>query len=191
MQDQPTIAAAIDQVAPRLRQARERKGVSLADLRRATGISTSTLSRLESGQRRPSLELLLPITAALDLRLDDIVSAPRIVDPPPPTTKDDGRVLVPLTRHHTEPRAFKMTIPAADSEPRTRTHPGHEWLYVLHGRLRVVLGSLDVVLGPGEAAEFDCRTPHWFGSTGTGPVEVLSVFGRHGQRIQLRARTTR
>ncbi|MEJ2854921.1 MULTISPECIES: helix-turn-helix domain-containing protein [unclassified Saccharothrix] len=191
MQDLPTIAAAIDQVAPRLREARTRKGVSLADLRRATGISTSTLSRLESGLRRPSLELLLPVTAALGIRLDDVVSAPRVVDPPPATTRDDGRVLIPLTRHHTEPRAHKMTIPARDLEPRLRTHPGHEWLYVLHGRLRVVLGSLDAVLGPGEAAEFDCRTPHWFGAAGSGPVEVLSVFGGQGQRIHLRTRTTR
>ncbi|NUT93172.1 MAG: helix-turn-helix transcriptional regulator [Saccharothrix sp.] len=186
MRDQPTIAAAVDQIAPRLRRARRNRGVSLADLRRATGISTSTLSRLESGHRRPSLELLIPVTAALGLRLDDVVSAPRVVDPPWSTAKGDGRLLMPLTRHHTEHRAHKMTIPAEDRDPRPRTHPGHEWLYVLHGRLRVVLGSLDVVLGPGEAAEFDCRTPHWFGATGSGPVEVLSVFGGRGPRLRLR-----
>ncbi|XVV05043.1 helix-turn-helix domain-containing protein [Actinosynnema sp. CA-248983] len=187
MPDQPTVAAAIDQIAPRLRRARTRKGVTLARLGRATGISTSTLSRLESGQRKPSLELLLPITAALGLRLDDIVSAPRIVDPPPTAAALDGRVLVPLTRHQSEPRAHKMTIPARDDEPRLRTHPGHEWLYVLRGRLRVVLGALDVVLGPGEAADFDCRTPHWFGAAGRGDVEVLSLFGRHPVRVRARS----
>lgn len=188
MQDQPTIAAAIDRIAPRLRRARARKGVTLAELARATGISTSTLSRLESGQRKPSLELLLPITAALGVRLDDIVSAPRIVDPLPSAPPVDGRVLVPLTRHQGEPRAYKMTIPARDDEPRLRAHPGHEWLYVLHGRLRVVLGSLDVELGPGEAAEFDCRTPHWFGAAGRGSVEVLSLFGRRAVRVRARTR---
>jgi transcriptional regulator with XRE-family HTH domain len=193
MEDQPAVAAAIDQIAPRLRRAREKKGVTLAALSRTTGVSTSTLSRVESGQRRPSLELLLPITAALGLGLDEIVSAPRILDPRVPQTsaRVDGRVLVPLSRHQGEPRAYKMTIPARDKEPQLRTHAGYEWLYVLRGRLRVMLGDQDVVLGPGEAAEFDCQTPHWFGATGRGNVEVLSLFGRHGERIHVRARTTR
>ncbi|WP_117210558.1 helix-turn-helix domain-containing protein [Allorhizocola rhizosphaerae] len=193
MEDQPAVAAAIDQIAPRLRRAREKKGVTLAELSRATGISTSTLSRLESGQRRPSLELLLPVTAALGLGLDDIVSAPRVLDPrvPQSSARVDGRVLIPLTRQQSEPRAYKMTIPARDSEPYLRTHAGYEWLYVLRGRLRVVLGDQDVVLGPGEAAEFDCQTPHWFGSTGRGSVEVLSLFGKQGERIHVRARAGR
>ncbi|WP_436786166.1 helix-turn-helix domain-containing protein [Yinghuangia sp. YIM S10712] len=189
MEPQPSVDAVIEQIAPRLRRARERKGVSLAELARATGISTSTLSRLESAQRKPSLELLLPVTAALGIPLDEIVAAPRIVDPrvpQQPTTKKDGRVLIPLSRHQGEPRAYKMTIPAHDEEPYLRTHAGHEWLYVLRGRLRVKLGDRDFVMGPGEAAEFDCRIPHWFGAAGRGSVQVLSLFGKQGKRIHLR-----
>ncbi|WP_410655345.1 helix-turn-helix domain-containing protein [Amycolatopsis sp. lyj-112] len=191
MEDQPAVAAAIELIAPRLRRAREKKGTTLAELSRTTGISTSTLSRLESGQRKPSLELLLPVIAALGLRVDEIVSAPRVLDPRVPQTsaRVDGRVLIPLTQQQTEPRAYKMTIPAGDDEPRLRTHAGYEWLYVLRGRLRLVLGDQDVVLGPGEAAEFECRTPHWFGATGRERVEVLSLFGRQGERIHVRART--
>ncbi|MEV6906415.1 XRE family transcriptional regulator [Amycolatopsis sp. NPDC051071] len=180
----PTVTAAIELIAPRLRRAREKKGTTLVELSRATGISTSTLSRLECGQRKPSLELLLPVIAALGLRVDEIVASPRVLGPP-----RDGRLLVPLTRYQGGPRACKMTIPADDDEPRPRTHTGHEWLYVLRGRLRLVLGDRDVVLGPGEAADFDCRTPHWFGATGRGPVEVLSLFGGQGERIHVRART--
>jgi len=189
--DQPTVDGVIEQIAPRLRRARDRKGVSLADLARATGFSTSTLSRLESGQRKPGLELLLPITAALGIPLDEIVAAPRIVDPrvPQQPTKKDGRVLVPLSRHQGEPRAYQLIIPAHDEEPHLRTHEGNEWLYVLRGRLRVRLGDHDFVMGPGEAAEFDCRIPHWFGAAGRGSVEVLSLFGKAGERIHLR--TTR
>lgn len=187
MNEQPAVTAALDQIPPRLRRARERKGVTLAALARVTGVSTSTLSRLESGQRRPSLELLLPVTAALGLRLDEIVSAPRIVGPRVPP-KSSGRVLVSLTRHQGEPRAYQVLIPARDTEPTLRTHAGYEWLYVLRGRLRVRLGDEDVALSPGEAAEFDCRTPHWFGSAGRGDVEVLSLFGRQGERIHVRAR---
>ncbi|ONM48183.1 helix-turn-helix domain-containing protein [Nocardia donostiensis] len=188
MEDQPTVDSVIEQIAPRLRQAREKKDMSLAALARVTGISTSTLSRLESAQRKPSLELLLPITAALGIGLDEIVSSPRIVDPriPQKRTRLDGRVLIPLSRHQSEPRAYKLVIPADDEAPHLRTHSGHEWLYVLRGRLRVRLGENDFVMGNGEAAEFDCRIPHWFGAAGRGDVEVLSLFGRQGERIHLR-----
>jgi transcriptional regulator with XRE-family HTH domain len=186
--DQPSVGAVIEQIAPRLRDAREKKNLSLADLGRATGISTSTLSRLEAGQRKPSLELLLPITAALGVPLDEIVAAPRILDPrvPQQPTRRDGRVLIPLSRQQGEPRAYKMLIPVHDEEPHLRTHAGHEWLYVLRGQLRVKLGDQDFVMGAGEAAEFDCQIPHWFGAAGRGTVEVLSLFGRSGERIHLR-----
>jgi transcriptional regulator with XRE-family HTH domain len=191
MDDQPTVDGVIEQIAPRLRRVRDKKDVSLADLARSTGISTSTLSRLESGQRKPSLELLLPITAALGIPLDEIVAAPRIVDPrvTQQPTKKDGRVLVPLSRNQGEPRAYKLIIPASDEEPHLRIHAGHEWLYVLRGHLRVRLDDHDFVMGAGEAAEFDCQIPHWFGAAGRGSVEVLSLFGKSGERIHLR--TTR
>lgn len=61
-----------------------------------------------------------------------------------------------------------MLEPRRRQVPDPRTHEGYEWLYVLSGRLRLVLAEHDVVLGPGEAAEFDTRVPHWFGSTGRG-----------------------
>ncbi|WP_280409636.1 helix-turn-helix domain-containing protein [Nocardia brasiliensis] len=191
MDDQPSVGAVLDQIAPRLRRARERQGFSLADLARATGLSTSTLSRLESGQRKPSLELIVPVTVALGVPLDEIVVTPRVLDPrvPQQPTKRDGRVLIPLSRHQAEPRAYKMTIPADDHDPYLRTHDGYEWLYVLHGRLRVRLAEHDFIMGPGEAAEFDCQIPHWFGSAGAGAVEILSLFGKHGERIHTRART--
>ncbi len=185
------IATELNQIAPRLRQVRKKKDITLDDLAQATGISKSTLSRLESGQRKPSLELLLPIVAALSVSLDEIVTSPRIDDPrvPQKSTRSDGRVLTPLSQHHGEPQAFKITIPATDREPTLRTHGGYEWIYVLSGRLRMILGEHDIIMGAGEAAEFDTKNPHWFGSAGNGPVEILSMFGKQGERIHLRART--
>ena len=56
---------------------------------------------------------------------------------------------------------------------------------LLSGRMRLVLGDKDLLLGVGEAAEFDTQVPHWFGSTGEGPAEVLSIFGRPGERSGL------
>lgn len=193
MEGQPSLGAVIEQIGPRLRRTREQKKMSPAALARATGLSTSTLSRLESGQRRPGLELLLPVTVALGVPLDEIVAAPRIVDPrvPQEPPAKDGRVLIPLSRYQGELRAYKMIIPAHDEEPYLRTHEGHEWLYVLHGRLRLRLGEHDFVMDVGEAAEFDCRLPHWFGAAGRGSVELLSLFGQHGARIHVRARTSR
>jgi transcriptional regulator with XRE-family HTH domain len=179
-------------IAPRLRHARQKKDVTLEALARATGISKSTLSRLESGQRKPSLELLLPIVAALSVPLDEIVSSPRIADPrvTQNSTRADGRVLTPLSQHHGEPQAFKIDIPATDRDPALRTHGGYEWIFVLSGRLRLVLGEHDIVMGAGEAAEFDTKNPHWFGSAGHGPVEILSMFGKQGERMHVRARST-
>lgn len=185
------IETELNQIAPRLRHARQKKDITLEELAHATGISKSTLSRLESGQRKPSLELLLPVVAALALSLDDIVNSPQINDPrvPQKATRTEGRTLTRLSQPHSEPQAFKIVIPASEREPVLRTHDGYEWIYVLAGRLRMVLGEHDIVMGVGEAAEFDTKNPHWFGSAGAEPVEILSMFGKHGERIHLRARS--
>ncbi|MFL4902664.1 helix-turn-helix domain-containing protein [Streptomyces sp. MMS24-I2-30] len=182
------------EVGPRLRRIRKERGATLAGLAAATGISVSTLSRLEAGLRKPSLELLLPIARAHRVPLDELVGAPPVDDPRVRATKPivrGGRTHWPLTRQPGGPQAFKVLEPRRRQEPDPQTHEGFEWLYVLSGRLRLVLGGHDVVLGPGEAAEFDTRVPHWFGSTGEGPVEFLSLFGPQGERMHVRTRPAR
>ena len=183
-----TIAAA----GPRLRALRQRQEITLAELSTATGISVSTLSRLESGARRPTLELLLPLARTFGVTLDELVDAPPTGDPrihlrP---AKANGMTMVPLTRQAVGIQAFKMVIPAGRSRrsPQPQTHEGYEWVYVLAGQLRLVLAQHDLTLGPGEAAEFDTRTPHWFGAADEDAVEFLSLFGKHGERAHLRAR---
>jgi transcriptional regulator with XRE-family HTH domain len=176
-------------VGPRLRRIRKEREVTLAGLSEATGISVSTLSRLESGLRKPSLELLLPIARAHQVPLDELVGAPPVSDPrvrAEPIVRH-GRTHWPLTRQPGGLQAFKVLEPQRTAEPDPRSHEGYEWLYVLSGRLRLVLGEHDVVLSAGEAAEFDTRVPHWFGSTGEGPVEFLSLFGPQGERMHVRA----
>ena len=188
-QDSTSIGAALDGVAPRLRQVREHRGFTLTEISERTGISKSTLSRLENGQRKPSLELLLPLAQAYRVPLDDLVGAPQVGDPRirPKPRKVNGRTVLPLT-HPGGVQAWKIVIPGTQSEPNPRSHDGFEWLYVLSGRMRLVLGDRDLVLDVGEAAEFDTQVPHWFGSTGEGPAEVLSIFGRPGERMHVRAR---
>ena len=189
MDESTAIAATLDQVGPRLKRLRSERGITLTALADTTGISKSTLSRLETGQRRPSLELLLPLAQAYRVPLDDLVGAPEVGDPrirlKPRRVK--GRTVIPLTRHPGGMQAWKIVIPTSKHQPELRTHEGHEWLYVLSGRMRLLLGGHDVVLGPGEVAEFDTQVPHWFGSTGEEPAEVLSLFGRAGEQMHVRA----
>jgi transcriptional regulator with XRE-family HTH domain len=180
----------LDAVGPRLRTLRQQRETTLAELSAATGISVSTLSRLESGTRRPTLELLLPLARAHGVTLDELVDAPPTGDPRVhlrPVARY-GMTMLPLTRRAGGIQAYKMVIPGGPGAPDPQTHEGYEWLYVLNGRLRVVLGEHDLVLSPGEAAEFDTRVPHWFGAADAEPVEFLSLFGRQGERAHLRAR---
>ncbi|WP_433282632.1 helix-turn-helix domain-containing protein [Micromonospora sp. CA-244673] len=183
---------ALDAVGPRLRALRRERETTLADLSAATGVSVSTLSRLESGSRRPTLELLLPLARAHGVSLDELVGAPPTGDPRihlRPVTRH-GMTMLPLTRRAGGIQAYKLVIPAGGrpAEPTPQTHEGYEWVYVLNGRLRLVLGEHDLVLAPGEAAEFDTRVPHWFGRADDEAVEFLSLFGAQGERAHLRAR---
>ncbi|MGW0593007.1 helix-turn-helix domain-containing protein [Streptosporangium sp. NPDC002607] len=185
----------LDAVGPRLRALRRNRGITLADLAATTGVSESTLSRLENGQRRATLELLLPLARTYDVPLDDLVGAPRTGDPRIhlKPIRRFGMIFVPLSRRPGGTQAFKMIIPAQPEplEPTPQTHEGFEWLYVLNGRLRLVLGERDLTLPPGEAAEFDTSLPHWLGSADGGVVELLILFGLQGMRAHVRAGTGR
>jgi len=124
--------------------------------------------------------------------LDELVDAPPTGDPRinlKPLATNDGRTILHLSRRPGGIQAYKFILPAGrdDEKPDLRTHEGYDWAFVLEGRLRLVLGKHDLILKPGEAAEFDIRTPHWFGATSDGPVEFLSLVGKQGERAHLRA----
>jgi len=187
------IDAVLGGVAPRLRALRQRRGVTLAQVSETTGISVSTLSRLESGQRRPTLDLLLPLAREYRVALDDLVGAPPTGDPrvrPQPIVRG-GRTFIPLSRHSDGLHAFKVIYPAPTAAAKKKplaqgSHDGYDWLYVLSGRLRLALGDTETILEPGEAAEFDTRTPHGFESAGPGATEVINLMSQQGERIHLR-----
>jgi DNA-binding XRE family transcriptional regulator/mannose-6-phosphate isomerase-like protein (cupin superfamily) len=181
-------------VGPRLRALRKQRGTTLEQLAKATGISVSTLSRLESGQRRPTLDLLLPLAQAHRVALDELVGAPATGDPRihPRPVRRDGVTWVPLSHNPGGLNAFKQILPVNPHPPQRldqRVHEGYEWLYILTGSLRLALGDKDFVLASGEAAEFDTRIPHACINTGEIPVELLIIFGPQGERVHLRART--
>ncbi|MGP3932877.1 helix-turn-helix domain-containing protein [Nonomuraea sp. KM88] len=176
-------------VGPRLRALRRKRGTTLAELAGETGLTASTLSRLENGRLRPTLEQLLPLARAHGVPLDDLVAAPPTGDPrihlrP---VRRSGLVLVPLTRRPGGIQAYKVIYPPAGPTPtmKLQTHEGYEWFYVLDGQVRFVLGEQEFLLGVGEAAEFDTRIPHCIGSAGSRPAELLTLFGAQGERAHL------
>ncbi len=190
--DDADLEGVLGAVGPRLRALRQERGSTLTDLAATTGISISTLSRLESGRRRPTLELLLPIARAHQIPLDDLVDAPGTGDPRIRATPivRHGVTYLPLTRRPGGLQAFKQILPPnwPEGDPVQNVHEGYEWLYVLSGRLRLYLGAQDVVLKPGEAVEFDTRTPHAMANPGPRPAEALCLYGPQGERMHVRSR---
>jgi transcriptional regulator with XRE-family HTH domain len=185
------IEAVLDGVADRLRRLRSASDRTLAELSSRTGISVSTLSRLESGLRRPTLDLLIRLASAYGASLDDLVGAPQIADPRvhPKTFYRDGRAIIPLTKQNPDVIAFKMLLPGhppGDPVP-TKVHEGYDWIYVLSGRIRLAIGDDETILGPGEAAEFDTRKPHGFVSASMEPAEIINLLSRQGERVHVRS----
>ncbi|MEU8236519.1 XRE family transcriptional regulator [Actinoplanes sp. NPDC048967] len=176
-------------VAGRLREVRRARGAKLVDVAQETGLTPSTLSRLETGKRRPTLEQLLPLARAYGTTLDELVGARDTGDPRihlrPVTYR--GMTFVPLTRRAGGIQAFKVIYPPASvwGEPVPRTHEGYEWLYVMNGHVTLLLGNRRLRLGPGEAAEFDTGVPHWIGSADESPAELLTLIGIQGERVHL------
>ena len=185
-------ASALASVGQRLRALRRRRGTTLAQLAEVTGVSVSTLSRLESGGRKPTLELLLPLARAHQVTLDELVGAPATGDPrvhARPIVRN-GSTFLPLTRRPGGVQAFKQILPprSPTGELRKKTHEGYEWLYVLSGRIRLLLGEHDLILAAGEVAEFDTRVPHCVTNPDPTPAEILNLFGPQGERIHVRTR---
>jgi mannose-6-phosphate isomerase-like protein (cupin superfamily) len=122
--------------------------------------------------------------------LDELVDAPATGDPRIHGRPFDrhGVTIVPLTRRPGGLQAFKQLYPPhwPARDPELQSHEGYEWLYVLSGTLRLLLGEHDVTLKPGEVAEFDTHVPHAF-ATGAEPAEVLCLFGPQGERLHVRA----
>ncbi|GCB00377.1 MULTISPECIES: helix-turn-helix domain-containing protein [Mycolicibacterium] len=178
-------------VRRRLRELRTQRGMTLEDVARAADIDVSTLSRLESGKRRFALDHLPRLAAALSISTDELMRAPEAEDPRVrgASHSRDGVTYWPLTRGgpagglHT----FKIRVSTRRRTPPTElpVHDGQEWLYVLSGNLRLLLGDRDFTIKPGEAVEFSTWTPHWFGTV-DGPVEAIAIFGPHGEKLHIR-----
>ncbi|MDT5182488.1 MAG: hypothetical protein QOI29_646, partial [Mycobacterium sp.] len=177
-------------VRRRLRELRMQHGLTLEDVASRSSIDVSTLSRLESGKRRLALDHLPRLAAALSVSTDDLLRAPDAEDPRVQGGSHTNHDITfwPLTRHGPAGglHAYKIRINARRRTPPAElpVHEGQDWMYVLAGQLRLILGDKDFTIKPGEAVEFSTWTPHWFGVVDE-PVEAITLFGLHGERLHL------
>ncbi|MGQ0844584.1 MAG: helix-turn-helix domain-containing protein [Sporichthyaceae bacterium] len=174
-------------VRARLRSLRQAHGWSLDTLAARASLSPSTISRIETGKRAVSLDVLLPLARALQIDLESLLEGdsedPDVVIRPIPSHRP-GVTTWPLSRPTGSTSAMKMRLEPRGRTPQPRVHPGHDWFYVLSGRVRLILGEREIVVEAGEAAEFSTMTPHVVDAL-DGPAEVLMVFDREGQRAHL------
>lgn len=174
-------------VRTRLRTLRNTMGLSLDELSAQTNFSPSTISRIETGKRTISLDVLLPLAKALQVDLDallDIRSDDNVVIRPTPNSTRD-RTTWMLNRPTGSMIVVKMRLKPIRRAPEQRVHPGYDWFFVIEGRVRLLLGEREVTVEAGEAAEFATMTPHAFAAIG-GPAELIMIFDRDGQRAHVR-----
>lgn len=170
----------------KIRRARRDRDMTLEGLAAASGTSVAHLSRLESGERQPSLDGLLRLAFGLGVPFDELLEEPE--EPGPGTVVRGAEApfyerwalrfqpLVPEAGPEGL-AAMKVVFPAdrVDPEHEPNEHGGQEWLYVLKGRLRLTLGAERTVLESGDAAFFDARLPHGFDVFSEEDAEVLMV----------------
>ena len=210
-------------IGDRLRESRQERGWSLRDLAVRLGVSPSLISQIETGRARPSVNTLYAIADELGVSLDDLlfmdpdrggpVGRPADVAGSPdegrragPVQRADSRKLIRLasgviwerltTTSEPDLEFLKVTYEvggASSPESEFQRHGGHEWGYVLSGRLSVTIGFDEYELGPGDSVSLDSTTPHRLFNRGGEPVHAIwFALGRRSVALEpesLRART--
>ncbi|WP_075030347.1 helix-turn-helix domain-containing protein [Streptomyces mirabilis] len=174
-------AEALPAVAPQLRALRRRASLTLEAAARAAGLSAAHLSRLETGQRQPSLPVLLALARIYGTTVSELLGETvaerdaivRAADMEP--TKAGGWTYWQAGAPGRGMQALRVHVPYGSQGDIVRVHPGEEWLYVLQGRLRLRLGDTAQVLAPGDSAHFDSLTPHRIAAADQSGAELLFV----------------
>lgn len=166
-----------------LRQARTAAGMSLVQVATAAGMSESTLSRIETGDRRLTLAAVDGICRAVGVQPESVLRS---------AGRDGLRITTPAVRlaggqhgvvlgHDRDGSVLMRLVIPAGEQPVLATHPGHDFVHVLRGRVRLHLGADRHDLVPGESVHFDTDRPHGIvGLDGTAEVLVRTSPGAHG-----------
>ncbi len=198
-------AKASSSIGPRLRQARERKNMSVRGLARYVGVSPSLVSQIERGRVMPSVGTLYSIANELGLVVDDLFGGVQTKS----KARERSDVAADLTDPvlHAEQRKsirladgvrWERLTPAPDREvefllvvydvgaescPKDALirHGGNEYAYMIRGQLGIKIGFEEFELGPGDSIAFDAQMPHRLWTIGKEPAEALwVVLNRHG-----------
>ena len=173
-------------VRTRLRGLRRAQSLSLDDLAERSHLSASTISRIETGKRAISLDVLLPLARALRTDVETLLAEDDdedvVIRPTP--TREHGRTTWVLTKATATTTAMKVRLEPGP-RPQPRVHPGHDWFFVLEGSVELTLGERIVRVEAGEAAQFETMTPHAFVAV-DGPAEVVMIFDPDGHRVHRR-----
>jgi len=176
------LSEALSTIAESLREERTRAGLTLEQLAQRAELSTAHLSRLESGDRQPSVAALIALSRALGVSMSTLLGerrgAPAIATYPrgTPTHESNGLTIAPCSGFpgSTTLEALQIRISPDREPPEPARHRGEEWIFVVAGRLRLEFDGQVHLLEAGATAHFDANRPHRLGAEG-GPAEVLVV----------------
>lgn len=173
---------ALSSLAENLREERTRAGLTLEQVALRADLSTVHLSRLESGDRQPSVAALISLSRALGVSMSTLLGERRDVpaigvSPPGRMTHEaNGLTMAPCSGFpgSSTLEALQISIRAdrAPSEP--ARHRGEEWIYVVAGQLRLEFDGQVHVVEAGATAHFDANRPHRLG-TEQGVVDLIIV----------------
>jgi quercetin dioxygenase-like cupin family protein/DNA-binding XRE family transcriptional regulator len=173
-------------VRTRLRSLRTALGMSLDELAERTALSPSTISRIETGKRTISLDVLVPLARGLQVDLDALLedrSDDDVIIRPIPN-RTGGHTTWMLSRPTGSTVAIKMRLEPTASTPDLKVHPGHDWFFVIEGRVQLYLGERTLIVETGEVAGFATMTPHAMAAVDHA-AEVIMIFDRDGQRAHV------
>jgi len=169
----------------RLRDLRTERGWTLDELARRTSLSKSYLSRIEDGDRQPSLASLLSLASAYGIALAALFAAPPeaathctvLREGALPSRQGNGLTYTPLSRPDRAAgmQPIRVTVPARREGGEMYQHDGEEWLYVLSGTLRLALAAEVYTLHPGDSAHFDAHVPHRLSALDGHDAELILV----------------
>lgn len=184
-------------IGSRLCDERARRDLTLDQLAELSGLSKAHLSRLESGERQPSIATLFDLSGALGVPVSTLLgedhqgSAITITPATggteaPPVHAVNGLAFASLSGYpgSTVLESLRATVEADRPVSAPVRHDGEEWIYVLSGTLHLEYDGAIHELGEGAAAHFDAARLHRLAAAG-GSCEVLMITGHHSRDLHL------
>lgn len=180
-------------VGERIKEVREKAGLSLQELAERTGYSSALVNQIENHLLSPPLGALGKLAQALEVRIGELWGD-EAAEPYAIVRKGDRRQVSRFASkegvaygytyealgfgkksRHIEP--FLITLePPTVKEPPPSVHAGEEFLFVLSGRMEVLLAGHRDILEPGDSILYDASVPHRVSCVGGESAQVLAVI---------------